>query len=164
MGRFSDLDCTRTVCAGVLACATRCFLAVKKDPLEVKIRPKLTLNVLSAFQVSRVQQTGPKMYMPPFTDYVTARLLANDSHLVWHTMVEEAAYFYLGNYPTIGKDNSSGEYKILGQKILHSFPCIKRPGIQPWVLVCTASLLKTLKVKEKLTVTSIFFPQLFLHD
>ena len=48
-------------------------------------------------------------------------------------MVEEAAYYYLGKHTNTGKDNSSGDYKDVRQKMLQSYPCIERPGIHPWV-------------------------------
>ena len=52
IGRFSDIDYTRTVCMAFLACASSCLLAVRKDPFEVKIRPRYLYSfVISIFSL-----------------------------------------------------------------------------------------------------------------
>ena len=79
-----------------------------------------------------VSQTQ-KLTLPAFSDYIIARLNSNDSHLCWNKMIEEAAYFYLGKHPNIGKDNGTGDYKTIGQKMVQTFPSVGRPGAQPWV-------------------------------
>lgn len=71
--------------------------------------------------------------MPVFSEYVKARLRAGDSHEVWKSVVTESAYFYILNYPEIGANNSSIDYRVIGQAVYKAFPSIAREGTQPWV-------------------------------
>lgn len=53
-------------------------------------------------------------------------------------MIEEAAYYYMGKHPSIGKDNGTGDYTTTGQKMVQTYPSIGRPGAQPWVCLTAA--------------------------
>lgn len=92
-----------------------------------------------------------KLTLPAFSDYIVARLNSNDSHLCWNKMITEAAYFYLGKYPNIGKDNGTGDYKTIGQKMIQTFPSVGRPGAQPWSCFTKAlsQKMRTLRHNEK---------------
>ncbi|XP_046336720.2 uncharacterized protein LOC124118578 [Haliotis rufescens] len=59
------------------------------------------------------------------------KLINKESHLVWSQCIREAAYYYLVQYPNIGKINQS-EYQTIGGSMYGQYPLIRRNGPRPW--------------------------------
>lgn len=77
--------------------------------------------------------TTTSQSLPIFSDYVVANVLSNDTHLVWNKMINETAYYYMAMNPEMGRDNSSSDYRHVGQAMYKKYPYIGRSGTQPWV-------------------------------
>lgn len=114
---------------------------------------------------STLSQPLSMIGLPTYSDYVTANLRAGDSHLVWSKMICEAAHYYLANYPQMGMDNSSSEYRKVGQAMFKQFPTIARDGTQPWVrhLLTAIAYDGEILCKNNETHTKLIF-QFFSHD
>ena len=63
--------------------------------------------------------------LPVFSGRVLQRLQADESHMVWSTIIEESAHFYLDKYPNL---NSPMEYFNIGRAMFKKYPSIGRDG------------------------------------
>ena len=84
---------------------------------------------LDAFDVSNQLVKAP---LPPFSAMVTQHLTGANARpeRVWSLMINEAAMYYLGKWPSIG---DQAHYKIIGTKMHRQYPEIALDGTKPWV-------------------------------
>ncbi|KAL5018981.1 hypothetical protein ScPMuIL_004703 [Solemya velum] len=69
--------------------------------------------------------------LPLFSSKVSRCLTEGQSKIVWSLLVNEAAGYYLENFPDIG---SRQEYTAIGRKMLAQYPCIRTEGNEGWSL------------------------------
>lgn len=83
----------------------------------------------SIFAGRRVTMGTP---LPLFSSRVSRCLTEGQSKIVWSLLVNEAAGYYLENFPDIG---SRQEYTAIGRKMLAQYPCIRTEGNEGWVCI-----------------------------
>ena len=68
--------------------------------------------------------------LPDFSAFVQQNLAQGEALKVWSSMVDQAADYYLANFPAIG---SKGEYEAIGKMMLAKYPAIAQDSLREWV-------------------------------
>lgn len=67
---------------------------------------------------------------PYYSPLIQRHLDEGNIEVVWNKFIGETANYYYGKFPDIG---SHEQYRAIGEKIYHLYPCIKNEGSHPWV-------------------------------
>lgn len=95
--------------------------------MYIHVMVNIVLNLF--LQVVGVTMGTP---LPLFSSRVSRCLTEGQSKIVWSLLVNEAAGYYLENFPDIG---SRQEYTAIGRKMLAQYPCIRTEGNEGWVCI-----------------------------
>ncbi|KAL5016716.1 hypothetical protein ScPMuIL_006305 [Solemya velum] len=90
--------------------------------------------------------------LPLFSSRVSRCLTEGQSKIVWSLLVNEAAGYYLENFPDIG---SRQEYTAIGRKMLAQYPCIRTEGNEGWLTYTTCQKRALVREGELEAFTSL---------